>query len=177
MEQRLGFIHDKFEIKILILFILSRLPVAVHYDTLAELTLCDDGISFFEYSECLADLVKTGHVTEKDNTYEITELGRKNGAITEQNLPYSVRIKAEKGAADISSTLVRNSLIDTSQSLQRRGGCTVQLKMSDGVGTLVDMKILAASEQQAIRIEENFQANAEKLYTDMIALLDTGGDM
>ena len=56
-------------------------------------------------------------------------------------------------------------------------GSTVQLKMSDGVGTLIDMKILAVSEQQAIRIEENFHANAEKLYTDIIALLDTGGEM
>lgn len=177
MEERLGFIRDKFEIKILILFVLGRLPVPVHYDTLAELTLCDDAISFFEYSECLADLVKTGHVTEKDNTYEITDLGRSNGKITESNLPYSVRVKAEKATAAISSTLVRDSLIDTTHYLGRRGGCTVELKMSDGVGTLIDMKILAASEQQAVRIEENFRANAEKLYMDMISLLDTGGEI
>ena len=172
MDVRHGFIHEKLEIKILILFILRRLPVAVPFDTLAELTLCDDGISFFEFAECLADLVRTGHVTEKDNCYLITDLGKKNGSITEENIPYSVRIKAEKAAGDIASVLMRNSLITAGHSLQRRGGCTVELSMSDGVGNLIELKLLAANEQQAIRIEKNFRANAEHLYKDIVELLD-----
>ena len=172
MDERHGFIHEKLEIKILILFILRRLPVPVPYDTLAELTLCDDGISFFEYADCLADLVRTGHATEKDNCYSITELGRKNGSITEENIPYSVRIKAEKAVGEIASVLMRNSLISAEHYLQRRGGCTVELSMSDGVGNLIELKLLAANEQQAIRIENYFRKNAEHIYTDIVEMLD-----
>ncbi|MBR7081991.1 MAG: DUF4364 family protein [Oscillospiraceae bacterium] len=172
MDERHGFIHEKLEIKILILFILARLPVAVPHDTLAELTLCDGGISFFEYAECLADLVRTGHVSESGNLYLITELGRKNGAVTEDNIPYSVRIKAEKATSEIKASLTRDWLISAEHSLQRRGGCTVELNMSDGVGELINLKLLAANEAQAIRIEKNFRENAERLYTDIVELLD-----
>ena len=49
--ERFGFIHDKLDIKILILFVLRRLPDYVQGDTLAELVLCDDGISYFDYTE------------------------------------------------------------------------------------------------------------------------------
>ena len=48
MNERFGFIHDKLDIKILILFILQRLYAPISMDTLAELTLCDDGISYFD---------------------------------------------------------------------------------------------------------------------------------
>ena len=52
-----GFIHDKLEIKFLILYIAARLIEPVPFDTLLDLTLCDDAIDYFDFSECLADLV------------------------------------------------------------------------------------------------------------------------
>ena len=58
-----GFIHEKLDIKILILFVLRRLPGTVEPETLQELCQCDDGISYFDYSDCLNELVETGHIT------------------------------------------------------------------------------------------------------------------
>lgn len=63
---RLGFIHEKLDIKILILYILRRLPGTVDPETLAELCQCDSGVGYFDYSDCLADLVDTGHITESE---------------------------------------------------------------------------------------------------------------
>ena len=54
---RLGFIHEKLDIKILILFILRRLPGEVEPETLCELCQCDGGIDYFDYSDCLSDLI------------------------------------------------------------------------------------------------------------------------
>jgi len=54
MDQH-GFIHEKLDIKLLILFILSRLPAPVDRGTLDELCQqCDDGVGYFDYSDCLA---------------------------------------------------------------------------------------------------------------------------
>ena len=47
---RLGFIHEKLDIKILILFILRRLPGEVEPETLCTLCPCDGGIDYFAYS-------------------------------------------------------------------------------------------------------------------------------
>ena len=53
-----GFIHEKMDIKILILFVLNLLPAPVDSLTLSELVFCDDGIGYFDYSDCLAELVE-----------------------------------------------------------------------------------------------------------------------
>ena len=72
----LGFIHEKLDIKILILYILNHLPAAVDAQTLSDLVFCDNGIGYFDYSDCLAELVDTAHITEEGGKYRITEKGR-----------------------------------------------------------------------------------------------------
>ena len=92
-----GFIQDKLEIKFLILYLAARVIEPVPFDTLLDLTLCDDAVDYFDFSECLADLVKTEHLTldEESGLYAITEKGRRNSEICETSLPYSVRQKSE----------------------------------------------------------------------------------
>ncbi|MFR3291331.1 MAG: DUF4364 family protein [Lachnospiraceae bacterium] len=72
-----GFIHGELDTKLLILVILRRLPRPVDGDTLTELCFCDTGVSWFEYSQCLADLVDTGQHRQasKNGRYTITEKG------------------------------------------------------------------------------------------------------
>ena len=55
--ERFGFIHEKLDIKILILFILRRLPGVVDPETLGELCQCAGGVGYFDYSDCLSELV------------------------------------------------------------------------------------------------------------------------
>ena len=61
---RFGFIHEKLDIKILILFILRRLPGVVEPETLLELCQCDDGVGYFDYTDCLNELIDTKHIEE-----------------------------------------------------------------------------------------------------------------
>ena len=94
---RVGFIQDKLEIKFLILYVAARLIEPVPFEAMQELTMCDDGIDFFDFSECLSNLVESQHLTlSDDGLYAITEKGLHNGAICESSLPYSVRLRADK---------------------------------------------------------------------------------
>ena len=68
-----GFIHDKLEIKFLILYIVARVIEPIPFDTVLDLTLCDDAIDYFDFSDCLADLVRTEHMTLKDELYDIIQ--------------------------------------------------------------------------------------------------------
>ena len=92
----LGFIHEKLDIKILILYILNHLPAAVDGQTLSDLVFCDNGIGYFDYSDCLAELVDTAHITEEGGKYRITEKGSRNVNEVASSLPYSVRMKADR---------------------------------------------------------------------------------
>ena len=44
-----GFIHNKLDIKLLVLYLVSRLAGPVDFPTLTDLALCDDGVDYFQY--------------------------------------------------------------------------------------------------------------------------------
>ena len=106
-----GFIHEKMDIKILILFVLDQLPGPVDALTLEDLVFCDDGIGYFDYSDCLAELAETGQITEENGRYQITETGSRNVAAVGSSLPYSVRSKALKTAAPLAERMRRAAMI------------------------------------------------------------------
>ena len=81
-----GFIHDKLDIKFLVLYLMARVASPVDFSTLADLTFCDDGVEYFDFAAALAELVDTGHLELKDDKYSITEKGRRNGKICEGNI-------------------------------------------------------------------------------------------
>ena len=158
---RLGFIHEKLDIKILILFILRRLPGTVDRDMLSDFTQCDG----------LSELVDTGLVTESPEGYRITEKGAQAGETVESSLPFSVRKKAEKLIAPEAERLRRLSML-TAEHKIKDGNCMVTLAMNDGKGEVMRLKILSSGEEQAQRIEKNFKGNEEDIYCKLIELLD-----
>ena len=172
MENRLGFIHSEMELKVLILFILRRLPERAAFEELTDMTLLTDGaIDYFDFTESLADLVRTGHVDVNDDGYLITDKGRVNGETMETSLPYSVRVRAEKAASTLANLQRRRSMITASHQMRSRGGFTVKLSMSDGMGPILSLELLTGDARQSELIEENFKKNAEKLYGKLIDLL------
>lgn len=168
---RLGFIHEKLDIKILILFILRRLPGSVDRNLLSDFTQCDGGVGYFDFSDCLSELVDTGLVIEETDGYRISEKGAQAGETVESSLPFSVRKKAEKLIAPEAERLRRLAMLTAEHSLTN-GNCMVTLAMSDGKGEVMRLKILSSGEEQAQRIEKNFRSNAEDIYCRLIELLD-----
>jgi len=171
MVESFGFIHDRIEIKVLVLFIMRRLPEPVTIDVLTELTMCDEGVSYFDVTDCIALLVKTKHLKVEDKKYSLTTKGRRNGEILEKNLPYSVRTKAEDVTAVVRGAQSRNAMIKTNRIADNEGGYKVTLSLSDGIGDIITMDIFAANEQQANTLEKGFRKNAEKLYNTIIEML------
>ncbi len=170
MEERRGFIHEKLDIKLLILFVLRRLPAEIDGERLAELILIDGGISYFDYKDCLAELVDTAQVEEQERGYLITAKGSRNGEILETELPYSVRKKAERAVAPVIEEMRRSAMILANHEVGENG-VTVYLAMNDDLGGIFYLKILAADEQQAKIMEKNFKKNAEGFYNRFIAAL------
>ena len=167
----LGFIRDKLDIKILILYILEKLPGPVDELTLADLVLFDGGFNWFDYTDCLAELVQTEHITEQDGSYAITEKGRRNVGFVGSSLPYSVRTKADRLAAPVAAALRRSSMIETYTEPGVNDGRTVSLRLSDGVGEIIALRIAVPDEAQAKVVEGRFRKNAEDIYNQIIALL------
>jgi len=162
--------QEKLDIKILILFILRRLPEAVEAETLANLALGDDAVGYFEYAECLAELEDSGHVERQGALYRITDKGSRNCEIVETSLPYTLRSRLEKKLSPLAEGMRRQAMIAAEHDGDE-GACRVRLALSDGLGEIMDARFLCGSEQQAERIEASFREHAEDIYNRIMELL------
>ena len=171
MTGNFGFIHEKLEIKILILFILRRVPEPIALEELAGLVMCDDGVGYFDFAQCVAELVQTDHLFFRDDKYSVTIKGVRNGEATENSLPYSVRVKASGMTADFCLKLSRESMIQTSHSANDDYGFTVNLSLSDALGSIMSMELFTGDESQAEALEKGFRKNAEGIYNELIKMM------
>ena len=167
-----GFIQDKLEIKFLILYIAARVIEPIPFDTMLDLTMCDDGVEYFDFSDCLADLVRTEHLTlSEDGLYTITEKGLRNSKICESSLPYSVRIRSDKNVAKCNQQLRRKNQVRASSAQRENGTYTVNLSLDDDFGSVLDLNIMVIKEEMAHALEQQFRKNPEKLYNALLATL------
>lgn len=172
---RYGFIHDKLDIKFLILYLAARTAAPVDFPTLTDLTMCDGGVDYFEFTEAVSELVETGHLALEDNLYTITDKGRRDGAACESSLPYSVRHKCNGNLARLNSVLRRNAQIRAQVLPREEGGFTVRLTLDDDSGNLLSLDLFSPSQEQAQRLTGAFQARPERVYNDILSsLLESG---
>lgn len=161
---KIAFIRGEDEIRMLILFVLCRLTEPVPIYVLTELSECDEGVTYFDVIDCVAKLTENNHlVCDPDGNYSLTQKGRRNGELLEENLPHSVKAKAEEIAKKIQKAAERNSLIKTTHTLDKTGFCNVSLTLSDGSGEILRVGLPCANEKQAEIIKKGFRIHAEEI--------------
>ena len=168
-----GTMREKLDIKILILFILRRLPGTVSESRLSEYVTGDGTVGYFEYAECLAELVDSAHIERTAEGCRITGKGDRNCETVESTLPYSIRSRVEKKIAPYAEVLRRQALIKAEHTAAK-DGYHVALALSDGIGSIMEMKLVCGSEEHALTIEKNFRARAESYYTEFTEMLLKG---
>ncbi len=167
-----GFIHDELEIKFLILYLTARVIEPVPFETLLDLSMCDEGVDYFSFSKCLADLVRTQHLTlDSQGLYAITEKGLRNSQICESSLPYSVRLRCDKNLSICNRKLRRKSQVRATVEPQSNGTFTASMYLSDDMGSVMELKLTVPREDMGKLMAQRFSKEPEKLYSQIIDLL------
>ncbi|MBR0039927.1 MAG: DUF4364 family protein [Oscillospiraceae bacterium] len=170
-----GFIHEKLDIKLLILFMLSRLSGPVDRGTLDELCQqCDEGVDYFDYSDCLGELIQSGHVVGDDEEYAITDKGRCDSGEVEKRLPYSVRARALKLLAPVEERVARAALI-RADVVKKASGCRLELALSDGKEEMMSLSLRCEDEVQAKAMKRSFRRSADQIYQKIVEILGDEG--
>ncbi len=168
----MGFIRESLELKCLILYVAARVSEPLSLTELQGLTMIDDGIDYFSFAQCLNELVQTEHLTvDADERYLITAKGVKNSLITADSLPQSVRNKARMVVEDFNRELLRKAQVAARVERRDNDTFTVVLHLSDDVDDLMDLRLLAASEEQAKALAERFRENPEEIYSKLMTAL------
>ena len=80
--QRLGFIHDMMDVKVLILFVTARSNYPMTIQEIYETCYVDDCLSYFDVCTAVPEMVKSGHLLAvEDDKYEITPKGKETGSL------------------------------------------------------------------------------------------------
>ena len=178
MMQRLGFIHDMMDVKVLILYVAARSSYPMTAQEVYELCYQDECLSYFDVCTALPQMVESGHLQLlEDERYEITEKGRTDGNLTEDSIAYTVKQKAENAVARFNRQLRRSSFVKT-QIIDQDGSPSVMMALNDEQGNLMTLEMAAPSRRQAIRLSKLFEKKAELLYTIIMSeLLDNEEDL
>lgn len=163
--QRLGFIHDMMDVKILILFVMSRVSYPLTCQELYELCYQDDCVSYFDICTAVPQMVESGHVRAVDEEhYEITEKGREDGSLTEDSIAFTVKQRAENAVSRYNRQIRRSSFVKTQTIPRDSGDYSVVMSLDDEVGNLMTLELLAPDQRQAVRLSKLFEKKAEGLY-------------
>lgn len=163
--QQLGFIHDMLDIKILILFVMSRVSAPATSQQIYELCYQDDSVSYFDICTAIPQMVASGHLEEKEpDLYEITEKGRADGSLTQDSVAYTVRCRAENAVNQFNRQLRRSSFVTSRIDPKENGECSVTMALDDEGGNLMTLVLTAPNQRQAVRLGKLFEKKAEIIY-------------
>ena len=172
--QRLGFIHDMLDVKVLILFVMARVNYAVTSNEIYELCYQDDCLSYFDVCTAIPEMVKSGHLQEQEEQkYTITEKGRADGSLTEDSIAFTVKQRAENAVARYNRQIRRSSFVKTQVIPRESGDFSVIMSLDDEMGNLMTLELAAPDQRQAVRLGKLFEKKAEMVYNlTMTELLD-----
>ena len=177
--QRYGFIHDMMDVKVLILYVMSRVSDPVDTQQLYELCYQDECLSYFDVCTAVPELVDSGHLQKVgDEHYEITQKGREHCTLTEDSIAFSVRQRAENAVAVFNRQLRRSCFVKTGTEPGDNGDFTVRMALSNETGTLMTMELMAPNQRQALRLSKLLEKKAEEIYNlTMASLMDEEDQM
>ncbi len=177
--QRLGFIHDMIDVKVLILYVAARTSYPMTAQEVYEVCYQDECLSYFDVCTALPQMVESGHMQMVDGErYEITEKGRADGKLTEDSIAFTVKQRAEDAVTRFNRQLRRSSFVKSQVIPRDNGDFSVVMSLDDEMGNLMTLELLAPNQRQAIRLGRLFENKAEILYNlTMSELLDNTEDL
>lgn len=167
-----GFIQDMLDVKVLILFVMSRVMYPVDEQKIYELCYQDDRLSYFDVRIAIPQMVETGHLEQlPSGLYSITEKGKEACEVTEDSIAYPVMQRAAAAVAEFNSNVRRDSFIKTQIEPRESGDYSVVMALDDELGNLLKLEMMAPSRRQAMKIADSFTKNADAVYQSVMALL------
>ena len=172
--QRLGFIHDMLDVKVLILFVTARSSYPMTLQEIYEVCYQDDCLSYFDVCTAVPEMVTSGHLKQLDDErFEITDKGRETGSLTEDSIAFTVKQRAENAVDKFKRQIRRSSFVKTKIVPRENGDYSVIMALDDEVGNLMTLELVAPDQRQAVRLGKLFEKKAENVYNlAMAELLD-----
>lgn len=170
----IGGLQDKYEIKILICYLLKSINVPFSKEQLHEVFNQDGLVNYFSFCDALAELITSGHITSKkiefDELYTLNQLGIETSDKLEKSLPSSLRESVVKIAMQLLAATKQareNEVVIAAKA----NGYSVTCMIHEEGFDLMKLELFVPDLMQAEQIEEIFRKRPSKVYGNIINLL------
>lgn len=170
-----GFIHDKLDIKLLVLYIMDRVAAPIDFNTLTDLSMCDSGVDYFQFAEAVSELTESGHLNQDGEFYAVTDKGRRTCAAGESSLSPVIRQRCDRRLAPLNQALKHKAQV-RAQVKEQPQGFDVCLSMDDDQGNLFSLTLLSPTREDAQRIAGGFLEHPDRVYNGLLGVLLTNDE-
>ncbi len=175
--QRLGFIHDMMDVKVLILYATARSNYPMTSQDIYEVCYQDECLSYFDVCTAIPEMIKSGHLRQvEDDKYEITDKGRQDGELTADSIAFTVKQRTENAVARYNRQVRRSSFVKTQIVSRPNDEYAVIMSLDDEMGNLMTLELVAPDQRQATRLSRLLEKKAEMLYNITMSELLDGED-
>lgn len=168
-------VEDLAENKVLILYILNKLPNGIKNDDLYKIVLTANNINYFYFQELITDLINTnliGSFTKDEyKILKITSDGQNALNLTKSLLPGILKLKADSVFKEQVSVIEEESSIITEYTPKNENNYTVTCKIAEKGEIIFEVSAFAGSRERAKQISDNWNKNAETIYPKILELL------
>ena len=157
--------------KVIILYIMNKLPNPVSNESLYKLVLSINDMNYFYFQQFLLDLINNKYIEFFNNgihtIYKITTLGKNVLELTEDILPGILKLQI-----DTELTTAKNeSSVIAEYTPRSENNYVVSCKIIENNECCFELKTTAPSREQAKKIVNNWENNSNKIYGKILSIL------
>ena len=165
MTGPVGYLHDKMDVKILILFIMSRIERPLNREEMFEIAFQDDSLNYFVFIESLDELCESKQLLlDSSGYYRITESGKKNCSVVEDSLAIPVVSKVSAVLREKNLEIRRDSFIIAETTQDEKGQWYANVRYQEGASPVMTLSLSAPTQALAAAMAENMKRNYNTIY-------------
>lgn len=165
------------ENKVLILYILNKVPDGLSEDGLYKLVSSINNVNYFYFKEVLTDLMDSnlvGSITkdeDSESVLKITSDGKNSLTLTIDVLPGILKLKADNVFKAEFPVITDKTSIVAEFTPKSENDYIVKCRIIEKNETIFEVKTFAGSRERAKKIIDNWNTNAAKIYPQILNLL------
>lgn len=163
------------ENKVLILYTLNKINSDITDDNLFKIISSVNDINYFYFGQTLNDLVETrlvdSYTKDKDTIYRITSEGKNALSLTKDLLPGIIKLKADNILKEELLSIAEESSIIAEYFPKNENDFTIKCKIIENNETIFEVSTFAGSRENAKKIVENWNKNANSIFPKILDLL------
>lgn len=164
-EHPVGSLHDKVDVKVLILFILARIDKPLSVDEIYEVAFQDDSLNYFVLAESVPELKDSGHLkVDEKGRYSITEMGRKQGSYVEDSLARALVLKVTDAIRKKNDQIRRDGYLSSAVTQDENGYWIATLNYHDDKLPLMTLSLMAPNEPLGEAMIRNMKKQIDVIY-------------